>query len=872
MSKKKPPTFAGEPGPLLHTARWRLGEFELDEGKRELSHAGVVLPLEPKPLNMLMLMLRHPGELITKNDLMEALWTGRIVTETVLSNSVAKLRNALGDEDCRAIRTVHGYGYRLEGNPELITEAPAVQAPEVSFEADSPVPLRPNWRLRRRLGRSGECWLAEQPMTGELRVFKFAYQPKALSALKREVTLYRLLRQTLEDRAPILDLLDWNFDEPPWFIETEYCELGSLQEYLEAQGGAASLPLDKRLGIVIQIAEALAAVHALGILHKDLKPANVLISPAREGEVRIRLADFGSGRLLDYARLESLAITRLGFSQFADPSGSGTSGTPLYYAPEVLSGQPVTLKADVYALGVILYQLVVGDMRRLFAPGWEAGVADELLREDIAVAAAGDPYLRLADAQLLAQRLRQVPARRSERAQQRAERETAAATALALQRADARRAGLLIAAGAMALGLVTSLALYWQAALARAEAESSTETANSIRNFLLKDVLQEISNGIRPAQPLTVRQLLDTAAANAGSRFAKRPEVEAAVREELGQAYFQLGLSTVGKRQLEKALAEYIQLEGMGSAHTAAVAASMILLDYTDGVLPGRMHRYEQIADAAIKNLGPEHPQVIQLRWKIASGYYTLGLWLAAEQKLSQLTNITDAPDFSNLRVRYLINATQAYNRLALDDIAGAEKLIGRSISGIKALYGNNHYEISKMGLLLAWVYIRTERFNEAEIEIKNAEEIAKLWEKHPGSLFITAATHRARLELSRGHLDQSAYWIRHTEMLMGESLEDTPTAADQLLTIKAKIEQLQNHHEQSLAYFEEALAAGGQYMPPAHPELQRLRLEIAEEQIILNKTSAAKTTLGLVDEAVIQSLPTNHGIRTLYKELKAKI
>ena len=86
MAKKLPPDFAAEPGPVLHTARWRFGEFELDEGKRELTRAGTVIELEPKPLNMLMLMLRHPGELITKNDLMEALWTGRVVSESVLSN------------------------------------------------------------------------------------------------------------------------------------------------------------------------------------------------------------------------------------------------------------------------------------------------------------------------------------------------------------------------------------------------------------------------------------------------------------------------------------------------------------------------------------------------------------------------------------------------------------------------------------------------------------------------------------------------------------------------------------------------------------------------------------------------------------------
>jgi len=77
----------------------------------------------------------------------------------------------------------------------------------------------------------------------------------------------------------------------------------------------------------------------------------------------------------------------------------------MYLAPEVLSGQFPKASADIYSLGVMLYQVIVGDFRKPLAPGWEAGIDDPLLREDIADAACGDPARRLKTAAELAERL-----------------------------------------------------------------------------------------------------------------------------------------------------------------------------------------------------------------------------------------------------------------------------------------------------------------------------------------------------------------------------------------------------------------------------------------------------------------------------------
>ncbi len=83
-------------------------------------------------------------------------------------------------------------------------------------------------------------------------------------------------------------------------------------------------------------------------------------------------------------------------------------------APEVLEGRPATTQSDIYSLGVVLYQLVSGDFSRVVAPGWERGVEDELLREDIAACVDGDPERRLGSAGDLARRLRSLDERRAE--------------------------------------------------------------------------------------------------------------------------------------------------------------------------------------------------------------------------------------------------------------------------------------------------------------------------------------------------------------------------------------------------------------------------------------------------------------------------
>jgi DNA-binding winged helix-turn-helix (wHTH) protein/serine/threonine protein kinase len=434
---------------------WRFGHCELDERRHELRVRGSGVAIEAKPFEVLRQLLLHAGEVVTKAELLESVWPGVAVVDGSLATAISKVRKHLGDDE-RVIVTVPRVGYKLEGTVHW-TVAPGAPAAELDLMPGQPVPGRNQWRLARRLdvSPSSDVWLAEHPKTGETRVFKFAPDGVRLKDLKREVTVARLLRETLGARADFVRVLEWNFATSPYFIESEYSGL-NLAEWTDGQGGLGRVPLDLRLKLLTDVARAVGDAHALDLLHKDLKPGNILLAPAPEGIPQIKIADFGSASLASPERLSTLGITNLGFTQPAGADAGALTGTLMYVAPEVLAGQSPTAASDVYALGVLLYQLVAADFRKPLAPGWEADVADPLIREDIADAACGDPTRRLQTATALVQRLSTLDRRRAEREELDRQRRHAAAAELKRTRARARLPWLALAGIAAIIAAISA--------------------------------------------------------------------------------------------------------------------------------------------------------------------------------------------------------------------------------------------------------------------------------------------------------------------------------------------------------------------------------------------------------------------------------
>jgi DNA-binding winged helix-turn-helix (wHTH) protein/serine/threonine protein kinase len=562
--KMNTPTAPGRP-----LYRYRFGAAEFDEARFELRVGGLVTELERKPLEVLLELLRHAGEAVTKEELFDSVWLGRITVENVLANAVAKLRKALGETQAASIVTLSRIGYRLDGGIERIAVGRAAHS-TLALSAGQPVPERAHFVLDLQLAHTlgAEVWRARHKKTGELRVYKFSLDGERLSALKREATLARVLRQSLGERADFVRVIDWNFESAPFFLESEYGG-DSLAEWAGVGHLAAAAQPD-RLRVFLGIADAVAAAHGVGVLHKDLKPANVLVAPDEARGWRVRLTDFGSGRLLEPGRLQELGITQLGMTVTQGAGSDPSSGTPLYLAPELIAGQPPTVQSDVYALGLMLYQLIVGDLRRTMATGWEADIADELLREDIAAATDGNPARRLASAAELIDRLNTRDTRRTEREHRRDAQHRAEAAERALERSRARRPWLIAALSSLLLGLAVSLWFYQAALQSRRSLAQQYEVAQAINLFMIRDLIGAANPAISGRSNVTVIEAAKAASPQIDRAFAgKAPEVQAVLHRALQESLSALTDSAGAIDEGRKAIDAYAQTRPVDSVGAA---------------------------------------------------------------------------------------------------------------------------------------------------------------------------------------------------------------------------------------------------------------------------------------------------------------
>ncbi|HEX7280956.1 MAG TPA: serine/threonine-protein kinase, partial [Vicinamibacterales bacterium] len=175
-------------------------------------------------------------------------------------------------------------------------------------------------------------------------------------------------------------------------------------EYVEGDTLAArlhrgSMSIAEAVEITWQLADALAAAHAQGVIHRDLKPSNVVLGP----DGRTKVLDFGIARLVPAGADMSASVP--------GTVGGGLVGTPGYAAPEQYLSRNVDGRADIYALGVMLYEMIAG--RRPF-PGHDAvALATSVLRDDPPkLASSSDIWVPPKLEQLVARMLQRDPAKR----------------------------------------------------------------------------------------------------------------------------------------------------------------------------------------------------------------------------------------------------------------------------------------------------------------------------------------------------------------------------------------------------------------------------------------------------------------------------
>jgi serine/threonine-protein kinase len=215
-----------------------------------------------------------------------------------------------------------------------------------------------HYRILKRLGKGGmgEVFLGEDTRQHGRKVALKLLPPELTNDEKRLRRFKQEARAILTLNHPnILTIFEIGESDGAYYIATEYIQGETLRQYLWSN----PLKIDEALGIAIQIAMALEAAHEAGIVHRDVKPENIMLRPDRFVRDRfVKVLDFGLAKLTerDSERTDPEALT-MPISNTHPGAVIGTSG---YMSPEQAQGEPVDARTDIFSLGIVLYEMVAG--------------------------------------------------------------------------------------------------------------------------------------------------------------------------------------------------------------------------------------------------------------------------------------------------------------------------------------------------------------------------------------------------------------------------------------------------------------------------------------------------------------------------------
>ena len=226
----------------------------------------------------------------------------------------------------------------LAGKPAPVGGDVTVNATAVEVPHSSGAVLGGRYRIEQVLGfggmgvvyRARDLKLDSEIALKRIRPDRFS--PERRETLRREIILAR--KVTHENVCRVYDLVEVNGEE---FVSMEYLPGRTLKDVEQKE---RILPLGRGLAIAKGMCSGLAAAHRIGVLHRDLKPENVMVG------------EDGKPRLMDFG----IAVESGGFV----PQGETVPGTPQFLAPELLQGSAPRVRTDVYAMGVVLYEMFTG--------------------------------------------------------------------------------------------------------------------------------------------------------------------------------------------------------------------------------------------------------------------------------------------------------------------------------------------------------------------------------------------------------------------------------------------------------------------------------------------------------------------------------
>jgi len=405
-------------------------------------------------------------------------------------------------------------------------------------------------------------------------------RPVAVKTIRARAGLSEAARARFRREARLLSRLNhpsicqvYDLLERPegHYLLLELVEGETLRDWLERGPSEA-----ERLSTAIAIAEAVAAAHRAGVIHRDLKPDNVMCLPG--GSVKV--LDFGIARAEAAQPGEGNQPTGPAASEALDgptrDAGAALTGyrtelgsvigTPAYMSPEQARGEPVEAASDLWALGVLFHEIFAG--RRPLAESRPS--LTQLRSPEIHIA----PELGIELARLFATMLEAEPLARP----------TAEAVAARLRwiagRPVRRRRRILVAAGA-AIVLLGVARYIVDVRAQRAEALAARAEAEEVVSFLVS--IFEVSD---PSQALgetiTARELLDRGSQRL-AELAGRPRVQARLEATVGSVYEALGLYVEAAPHLERAVARRRELLGAGHPDTLATGVRWSELEFHRG-------------------------------------------------------------------------------------------------------------------------------------------------------------------------------------------------------------------------------------------------------------------------------------------------
>ncbi len=753
-----------------------------------------------------------------------------------------------------------------------VLDAPAAQRLAELGDASASAPLPEKvgpYRIVDRLGRGGMAvvYRAERA-DGEFEqtvALKLILPEHTDSAWQERFLQERQLLASL-NHPNIAQLLDGGVsdDGSPYFA-LEYVDGQPITDYCDGQ----SFSIESRLRLMLSVCDAVSYAHRNLIVHRDLKPSNILVD--RDGLPK--LLDFGIAKLTTDA---GPALTQTGQRAL----------TPEYAAPEQFRGEPVTTATDVYALGVLLYELLLGrrpfvsesqspvDMERQVLeqrpPSWSqvTGAYDAAERASIA-AARQTSWNRLGRRflgdleKVVTKALRKEPERRYPSVQALADDLRRFLENLPVQaRADSNmyraskfvsrhRAGVTLGALAAA-GLVISTAF---ALIQAREARLEAQKANETKEFLAS-LFEYASPDKSLGERLTARQILDLGAIRVNRELAEQPELKAELQYLLADTYVQLGLYEA---------AEPLAASAAGETNDLDTRLLMARIQRLQGDFEGAgalLDAVDAPTDPAARvNLLLEKGELAREQARYEEAHELLGRAL-------QLDRQRNAPAAELARVLYrlaTLRVNEGKNDEALAFLQDARELLENAGARDGTQYATVGHD---MGVLL----IQSGELEQAREILSGVRDqrLQLLGDSHPdlaGTIKELAGI--ARLQ---GQSDQAeSLYLRALSIYEAMLGPDHPETANALNSL-AVFYRGRGENETALGYAERALESATFNYGAAHPTIGVMTMNVGNMQRAVGQLEQARTSIERALEIILGSVGDSHHLAGVVRNALADV